>query len=72
MTCSLDGEYFDKRNRMEAVSRVSSANTHSMVLAGMLGLHHRVNWKDCVQSEGDDKDDAQKFKKAFAPYAPSS
>jgi hypothetical protein len=42
-----------------------------MVLAGILGLHHRVNWKDCVQSEGDDKDDAQKFKKAFAPYAPS-
>lgn len=46
--------------------------TNSMVLAGILGLHHRVNWKDCVQSEGDDKDDAQKFKKAFAPYAPSS
>ena len=43
-----------------------------MVLAGILGLHHRVNWKDCVQSEGDDKDDAQKFKKAFAPYAPAA
>jgi hypothetical protein len=39
-----------------------------MVLASLLGLHHRIDWKDCSQSEKEEKEDAQKFKKAFAPY----
>lgn len=41
-----------------------------MVLAGVLGLHHRANWKDCTQTDAEDKDDAQKFKKALAPFLP--
>lgn len=41
-----------------------------MVLAGLLGLHNRVNWKDCVQSDAEDKEDAQKFKKALQPFLP--
>ena len=39
-----------------------------MVLAGLLGLHHRVDWKDCYQTEEEEKDDAVKFKKAFAAF----
>lgn len=39
-----------------------------MVLAGMLGLHHRIDWKACSQSEAEEKDDAQKFKKALTPF----
>lgn len=65
MTCSLGGE--SRAHRREAWLTVLR-----MVLAGLLGLHHRVNWKDCVQSEGEDKEDAQKFRKAFAPFLPSS
>lgn len=41
-----------------------------MVLAGLLGLHHRVDWKECAQSEDEEREDAVKFKKAFAPFAP--
>ncbi|WWC60538.1 uncharacterized protein I303_103112 [Kwoniella dejecticola CBS 10117] len=39
-----------------------------MVLGSLLGYHHRIDWKECSQSEAEDKDDAQKFKKAFAPF----
>ena len=41
-----------------------------MVLGSLLGLHHRIDWKECAQSEGEEKEDAQAFKKAFAAYAP--
>lgn len=40
-----------------------------MVLAGILGLHHRVDWKACAQSEAEEKEDTQKFKEAFKPFA---
>jgi hypothetical protein len=33
-----------------------------------MGLQHRIDWKECGQSEGEEKDDAQKFKKALAPF----
>ncbi|EIW72838.1 hypothetical protein TREMEDRAFT_59006 [Tremella mesenterica DSM 1558] len=39
-----------------------------MILAGLLGLPHRIDWKDCGQTEAEEKEDAQKFKKAFAPF----
>lgn len=39
-----------------------------MVLASLLGLHHRIDWKDCFETEVEEKEDAQKFKKAFAPF----
>jgi hypothetical protein len=41
-----------------------------MVLAGLLGLHHRVDWKACSQTDEEEKEDAVKFKKAFQPFAP--
>jgi hypothetical protein len=39
-----------------------------MVLAGLLGLHHRIDWKECSQTEEEEKADAVAFKKAFAPF----
>jgi len=39
-----------------------------MVLASLMGLHHRIDWKDCGQSEAEEKKDAQDFRKAFAPF----
>ncbi|WRT65941.1 uncharacterized protein IL334_002892 [Kwoniella shivajii] len=39
-----------------------------MVIGSLLGYHHRIDWKECSQSEAEDKEDAQKFKKAFAPF----
>lgn len=39
-----------------------------MVLAGLLGLHNRVDWKECGQSEEEEREDAVKFKKAFTPF----
>lgn len=41
-----------------------------MVLAGLLGLHHRLDWKACAQTEEEEKEDAVKFKKAFQAYTP--
>ena len=34
-----------------------------MVLAGLLGLHHRIDWKECGQSEEEEKADAQALAK---------
>ena len=42
-----------------------------MVLAGLLGLHHRVDWKACSQTQEEEKEDAVNFKKAFQPFAPN-
>lgn len=39
-----------------------------VVLASLMGLHHRIDWKECYQTEPEEKDDAVKFKKAFAPF----
>jgi hypothetical protein len=41
-----------------------------MVISGLLGLHHRVDWKECSGSQDEEKEDAQKFRKAFAPFQP--
>lgn len=40
------------------------------MLAGLLDIHDRGNWQECVQSEAEDKDDAQKFKAALKPFLP--
>ena len=37
----------------------------------MLGMQERFDWKACLQSDGEDKADAEAFKKAFAPFDPS-
>lgn len=39
-----------------------------MVLAGILGLHHRVDWKACSQSEDEERADTQRFKEAFKAF----
>ena len=39
-----------------------------MVLGSLLGLHHRIDWKECGQGQAEEKDDALKFKKAFAAF----
>ncbi|WVQ85626.1 hypothetical protein IAT38_007792 [Cryptococcus sp. DSM 104549] len=41
-----------------------------MVLGSLLGLHHRIEWKECAQSDAEEKEEAIKFKKAFTPFAP--
>lgn len=38
------------------------------VLGSLLGLQHRIDWKACARSDVEEKDDAVKFKKAFAPF----
>jgi hypothetical protein len=42
------------------------------VLASLLKVDQRVDWKSCLQSEEDDKVDVLAFKTAFAPFDPSS
>nr|ODO02602.1 nuclear protein [Cryptococcus depauperatus CBS 7855] len=38
------------------------------VLGSLLSLQHRIDWKDCAMSDAAEKEDAVKFKKAFAPF----
>ncbi|WVF70938.1 hypothetical protein IAT40_005733 [Kwoniella sp. CBS 6097] len=38
------------------------------VIGSLLGYQHRIDWKECSQTEAEDKEDAIKFKKAFAPF----
>jgi len=37
------------------------------VLASLLNVEERVDWKSCLSSEEDDKADVRAFKTAFAP-----
>ncbi|KAH9928175.1 nuclear protein [Fomitopsis serialis] len=41
------------------------------VLVSLLGMQERFDWKTCLQSEEQDKADAEAFKKAFGPFDPS-
>ncbi|TCD60562.1 hypothetical protein EIP91_009865 [Steccherinum ochraceum] len=41
------------------------------VLVGLLGMPERFDWKECTQSDEDDRADAQAFKDAFKPFDPS-
>ena len=41
------------------------------VLVTLLGMPERFDWKECVQGEGEDSEDAQRFKEAFKPFDPS-
>lgn len=42
----------------------------SIALAYLLGVHQRMDWKQCIQSEEEDKLDVEAFKKVFAPIDP--
>ncbi|KAK7694020.1 hypothetical protein QCA50_003596 [Cerrena zonata] len=41
------------------------------VLVHLLGMPERFDWKECIQSEEDDRADAQSFKEAFAKFDPT-
>ncbi|KAG8217677.1 CwfJ C-terminus 1-domain-containing protein-like protein, partial [Butyriboletus roseoflavus] len=41
------------------------------VLASLLNITHRLDWKMCILSEEEDKADVELFKKAFASFDPS-
>ena len=41
------------------------------MLVLLLGMQERFDWKTCLQTEEEDKADAEAFKKAFAPFDPS-
>lgn len=38
------------------------------VIAKLLGLGHRAHWKDCAQTEDEEKNDAEAFKAAFKKF----
>lgn len=40
------------------------------VLTSLLNMPERFDWKECAQSEEEDREDAQQFKTAFAPFDP--
>ncbi|KAI0071557.1 nuclear protein [Panus rudis PR-1116 ss-1] len=41
------------------------------VLAGLLGVPERFDWKTCIQTEDEDRADAERFKEAFTQYDPT-
>lgn len=41
-----------------------------MVMASVFGLPDRVDWKNCVESEEHEKQEAEEFKAAFRPFDP--
>jgi hypothetical protein len=41
------------------------------VLVSLLNMPERFDWKECAQSEEQDREDAQAFKLAFAPFDPT-
>lgn len=41
-----------------------------MVLANLMGMPQRYDWKACVLSVEEDRADAEEFKKSFASFDP--
>jgi len=77
--CTGDGEgYFrvELPSGRRLVHRMRGGSPFSVqfgrkVLASLLKVEDRIDWKSCVQSEEADKADVQAFKAAFAPFDPS-
>jgi hypothetical protein len=46
--------------------------TTRQVLVSLLNMPDRLDWKACTLSDDEDNAEAQAFKKAFAPFDPSS
>jgi hypothetical protein len=42
------------------------------VVAQLLGVQERADWRACALPEDEDKEDAAAFKAAFAPFDPSA
>ena len=49
---------------------LSSLMDKFTVLASLLKMEDRADWKSCLQSEEEDKADVQAFKAVFAPFDP--
>ncbi|KAI0310186.1 nuclear protein [Amylostereum chailletii] len=49
-----------------------SVNYGRQVLASLLKMEDRYDWKACIQDEEEDKADVQAFKTAFAPFNPAA
>ncbi|KAH8099564.1 nuclear protein [Cristinia sonorae] len=41
------------------------------VLVGLLGIPERFDWKECSQSDDEDREDAEAFTAAFSPFDPT-
>ena len=41
------------------------------VLVGLLGIPERFDWRECTQSDDEERADAQAFKAAFTAFDPS-
>ena len=46
--------------------------TTRQVLVSLLNMPDRLDWKACTLPDDEDNAEAQAFKKAFAPFDPSS
>ena len=44
---------------------------YRQVLASLLNMPDRLDWKVCMLSEDEDKADARDFKTAFMPFDPA-
>lgn len=42
------------------------------IIANLLGVPERVDWRTCAQTEDDERKDAKAFKEAFAAFDPSN
>ena len=40
-------------------------------MVNLLSIPERFDWKECVQSDDEDREDAQRFKEAFKAFDPS-
>jgi hypothetical protein len=54
-----------------ALIYIGDIRLYRQVLANLLKLDDRVDWKACLLTEDEDKADAQEFKAAFATFDPS-
>lgn len=68
-----DGEGKKKGEEKELVLPLSAGFRFDLqfgrrVMAKLLGLEGRVNWKDCTQSDAEEKKDAEAFKDAFRKF----
>ncbi len=65
LICSLDGEYRE-------VDRGCAGSSHtlfrSVVLAKLLGLEARTDWRNCGETDAQQTADAAAFRKAFKKY----
>ena len=71
---AIDGEGAEKRGEEKELVLPLSAEFRfdlqfgRRVMAKLLGLEGRMHWKDCTQSDAEEKKDAEAFKSAFKKF----